>query len=134
MGLMFILGIMSCSSDYDPDLPLTYGDPDSIAFNEVHSTGNPDWIELYNYGNAEVDLKDWMVFDQEENMYVLFPYENIVAGILIFIIGFIIAGFELLLDDNIALSIIGILMIAGAFALLRIHKSLASSDYAHCSF
>ncbi len=70
-GVIFVLGMVSCSNNDDPDLPITYGDPDSIAFNEIHSTGNPDWIELYNYGNAEVDLKDWRVFDQEENMYAI---------------------------------------------------------------
>ena len=68
--LMFFLGIMSCSED-DPELLVISDLPDSVAFNEVHTTGNPDWIELYNYGNAEVDLKDWKVFDKEENIYSL---------------------------------------------------------------
>ena len=69
--LVFLVGVMSCSKDDDPDLPVNYGEPDSIAFNEIHTTGNPDWIELYNYGNADVDLKDWKVFDQEENLYTI---------------------------------------------------------------
>lgn len=73
--IVFFLGIMSCSED-DPELPVISDQPDSVAFNELHTTGNPDWIELYNYGNAEVDLKDWKVFDKEENIYSL-PAGNI---------------------------------------------------------
>jgi len=67
---ILFLGIISCS-DGDSEPPITIDLPDSVAFNEVHSTGNPDWIELYNYGKADVDLKDWKVFDQEENLYAL---------------------------------------------------------------
>jgi len=68
--LVLFLWIMSCS-DEGTDPPVTLDQPDSIAFNEVHSTGNPDWIELYNYGEADVDLKDWKVFDRSENIYSL---------------------------------------------------------------
>ena len=69
-GIAFLLGIMSCSKD-DPKIPESPSVPDSVAFNEVHSSGSPDWIELYNFGKADVDLEDWKVFDQEENIYAL---------------------------------------------------------------
>jgi hypothetical protein len=68
--IIVIIGIFSCSQD-DPAEPTNIAAPDSVAFNEVYSTGNPDWIELYNYGNADVDLSGWKVFDQEENLYAL---------------------------------------------------------------
>lgn len=74
--LVLFIGVMSCS-DEGSDPPLTIEEPDSIAFNEIHSTGNPDWIELYNYGNADVNLEGWKVFDSPLNMYTL-PSGNIV--------------------------------------------------------
>ena len=68
--LVLFLGVVSCSDD-GTDPPLIVEEPDSIAFNELHSTGNPDWIELYNYGNADVNLEGWKVFDSPLNMYTL---------------------------------------------------------------
>jgi hypothetical protein len=68
--LVLFLGVISCS-DEGTDPPIIVEQPDSIAFNEIHSTGNPDWIELYNYGNADVDLEGWKVFDSPINMYTL---------------------------------------------------------------
>ncbi len=68
--LVLFLGLVSCS-DEGTDPPITIEQPDSIAFNEIHSTGNPDWIELYNYGNADVNLEGWKVFDSPLNMYTL---------------------------------------------------------------
>ncbi len=68
--LILFVGVVSCSDEeYDP--PVIVEQPDSIAFNELHSTGNPDWIELYNYGNADVNLEGWKVFDSPLNMYTL---------------------------------------------------------------
>ncbi len=68
--LVLFLGVVSCS-DEGTDPPVNVEQPDSIAFNEINSTGNPDWIELYNYGNADVDLEGWKVFDSPLNMYTL---------------------------------------------------------------
>jgi hypothetical protein len=68
--LVLFLGVVSCS-DEETDPPIIVEEPDSIAFNELHSTGNPDWIELYNYGNADVNLEGWKVFDSPLNMYTL---------------------------------------------------------------
>ena len=68
--LVLFLGVVSCS-DEETDPPIIIEEPDSIAFNEIHSTGNPDWIELYNYGNRDVNLEGWKVFDSPLNMYTL---------------------------------------------------------------
>jgi len=68
--LVLFLGIISCS-DEGTDPPVALDEPDSIAFNEVHSTGNPDWIELYNYGQSDVDLTGWKVYDDIVNIYSL---------------------------------------------------------------
>ena len=63
-------GIAACSKD-EPAAPVDPTLPATGAFNEIHSTGNPDWIELYNYGEETVDLEGFMVFDKEENKYSL---------------------------------------------------------------
>jgi hypothetical protein len=68
--LVLFLGVVSCS-DEETDPPIIVEQPDSIAFNELHSTGNPDWIELFNYGNRDVNLEGWKVFDSPLNMYTL---------------------------------------------------------------
>lgn len=70
-SLIFLfIGITSCSSE-DPEPPIDDTLPATIAFNEVHSTGNPDWIELYNYGEENVELGGFTVFDKEESAYIL---------------------------------------------------------------
>lgn len=64
------IGIMACSKD-DPEIIIDDTLPSTIVFNEIHSTGNPDWIELYNYGEETVDLEGYIVFDKEVNRYTL---------------------------------------------------------------
>lgn len=68
--LVLFIGIISCSSD-EPEIPIDDTVPSTIALNEIHSTGNPDWIELYNYGNETVELTGYIVFDKEESSYSL---------------------------------------------------------------
>ncbi len=68
--VLFFLTITGCSKDEPkpiPENPI----PESVAFNEINSTGNPDWIELYNYGDTTVDLTGFIVFDEEANKYTL---------------------------------------------------------------
>jgi len=72
---ILFLGIASCSNE-KPDPEPVIEIPATVAFNEVHTTGNPDWIELYNYGDEDVDLNGFKVFDKEENIYSL-PAGNI---------------------------------------------------------
>jgi len=65
-----LLGIAACSKD-DPQEPTIDPIPETVAFNELSSTGNPDWIELYNYGEEDVDLEGFIVFDVEASKYAL---------------------------------------------------------------
>jgi hypothetical protein len=60
----------ACSKD-DPAPPIDDTMPTTVAFNEINATGNPDWIELYNYGNEDVDLQGFVVYDREEAKYTL---------------------------------------------------------------
>lgn len=60
----------ACSSD-DPTPPIDDTKPTTVAFNEINATGNPDWIELYNYGEEDVDLQGFVVYDREEAKYTL---------------------------------------------------------------
>lgn len=73
------LSLISCSKD-DPEIIVEESVPATIAFNEIQSTGNPDWIELYNYGEESVDLDGFMVFDKEESSYTLPAGNKIQAG------------------------------------------------------
>ena len=67
---ILLIGIMACSND-EPDILIDDTLPSTVAFNEIHSMGNPDWIELYNYGEETVDLEGFKVFDKEESSYSL---------------------------------------------------------------
>ncbi len=64
------IGVMACSKD-DSEIIIEDTLPATIAFNEIQSTGNPDWIELYNYGEETVDLEGFIVFDKEVSSYSL---------------------------------------------------------------
>lgn len=69
--IMLLSGVMACSEN-EPDPPIVDDTlPETIVFNEISSTGNPDWIELYNYGEDAVDVEGFMVFDKEESKYTL---------------------------------------------------------------
>jgi len=67
---LFAVVFAACSKDDNND-PVIEPVPESVAFNELSSTGNPDWIELYNYGEEDVDLAGFIVFDDEANKYTL---------------------------------------------------------------
>jgi hypothetical protein len=68
--LILFVSIMSCSKG-EPVIIIEDTLPATIAFNEIQSTGNPDWIELYNYGEETVDLEGFMVYDKEASSYTL---------------------------------------------------------------
>jgi hypothetical protein len=70
-----LLVLAACSKD-DPEPPVDDTIPTTIVFNEIHTTGNPDWIEIFNYGDEDVDLEGFVVFDKEESKYTL-PAGNI---------------------------------------------------------
>ncbi len=65
-----LLVLAACSKD-DAEPPVEDTKPTTIVFNEISSTGNPDWIELYNYGEEDVDIEGFVVFDKEESKYTL---------------------------------------------------------------
>ncbi len=73
MVLVFIvhplLSLTSCA-DKDPE-PVVIPGSLTIAFNEINATGNPDWIELYNYGEEDVDIQGFVVYDRVEAKYTL---------------------------------------------------------------
>ncbi len=60
----------TCNSD-DPPPPVDEKETDTIIINEIQSTGNHDWIEIYNYGEESVDLKGYIVFDVEDAKYTI---------------------------------------------------------------
>jgi hypothetical protein len=52
-----------------------------IYINEILSTGSPDWIELYNPNNYDVDLSNWQTWDPSTvgTHYVL-PAQTIITA------------------------------------------------------
>ncbi len=52
-----------------------------IYINEILSTGSPDWIELYNPNNYDVDLSNWQTWDPStaSSHYVL-PAQTVITA------------------------------------------------------
>ncbi len=77
--LIFLIGIISCSKEDNDVNPGDEDDiiPTSLSLNEIHSTGNPDWIEIYNYGDITIDIGGFTIYDKEDNKYVLPSGNNI---------------------------------------------------------
>lgn len=71
IAVMHALMVLAACSKDDPELPVDDNTPITIVFNEIHTTGNPDWIEIFNYGDEDVDLEGFVVFDREESKYTL---------------------------------------------------------------
>jgi hypothetical protein len=74
-----LLVLAACSND-DPQTPGGDDMPTTVAFNEIHSTGAPDWIELYNFGQQEADIEGFVVFDKEESTYALPAGHTVAPG------------------------------------------------------
>jgi len=80
--LLLLIGIISCSKEDNDVNPGDEDDiiPTSLSLNEIHSTGNPDWIEIYNYGDITIDIGGFTIYDIEDNKYVLPSGNNIKPG------------------------------------------------------
>ncbi len=64
--LIFLLGFSSCVKDE----PLITEDPvvgvSTLKINEIVSTGDPDWMELYNGGNTDLNLAGYKLADSNK--------------------------------------------------------------------
>lgn len=67
--LLNLIYFAACSQK-DPEEPTPSG-PVTVAFNEINATGSPDWIELYNYGDEDVDIQGFVVYDRVDAKYTL---------------------------------------------------------------
>jgi hypothetical protein len=70
ISILSLLLFATCGED-EPKPPVDNTKPDTIIINEIQSTGNPDWIELYNYGEETVDLEGFKIFDVETAKYTI---------------------------------------------------------------
>jgi len=62
--LMIFVGITSCVKDEDLKDPTPTGNGDSTIFlNELVSTGDPDYVELYNSSEEVVDISGYTISD-----------------------------------------------------------------------
>lgn len=60
---MIFVGITSCVKDEDLKDPSITGGDSSIFLNELVSTGDPDYIELYNSADETVDISGYTISD-----------------------------------------------------------------------
>jgi hypothetical protein len=78
LALINVLMVLAACSKDEPEPPVEETIPTTVAFNEINASGNPDWIELYNYGDEDVDLEGFVVFDKEDSKYSL-PAGNVIS-------------------------------------------------------
>ena len=68
LSLILLLVFSACVKDEDLKDPTSTGPSGSpILFNEILSTGDPDWVELYNTSDEAVDLTNYVVSDPGAN-------------------------------------------------------------------
>ncbi len=63
--VIFSMAFISCSRD-EPAITQVVVKPTIIKMNEIYSRGvptDPDWIEIYNASEIEVDLSGYKVYD-----------------------------------------------------------------------
>lgn len=54
----------------------------TVVINEIESNGDPvaDWVELYNTGDAPVDISGWLVIDNDDkHAPLVFPGSTVIA-------------------------------------------------------
>ncbi len=69
LTIIVFVGLAACDKTEEPEPPQLK--PGALIFNEIMSTGNPDWIELYNIGEQPVDIQGYVVYDDIANKYSL---------------------------------------------------------------
>ncbi len=63
LALAFALALAACDGDRTVDLYINEFMADNLDYLTLDDTSSPDWIELYNGGDAEVDLTGIYVSD-----------------------------------------------------------------------
>lgn len=61
--LILLIGFVSCVKDEDLKEPSNVNTNAPVLINELLSTGDPDWVELYNLTNEVVDLTGYVLSD-----------------------------------------------------------------------
>lgn len=60
-----------CIKDEMPEIEVVESSDIELYINEVFSTGDPDWVELYNASDSEIDLSGFEVSDGPAAKYTL---------------------------------------------------------------
>ncbi|MBN1251570.1 MAG: lamin tail domain-containing protein [Bacteroidales bacterium] len=95
--LILVLGFTGCLKDEDLSSPLKSDESESpILINEIYSTGDPDWVELFNSTNEDIDISGYNLSDSPEGKYTL-PSGTIVPanGYYVFMVVKADVGFSL---------------------------------------
>ncbi len=90
-----LLGLTSCLKDEDL-IQKEETVESAIVINEVYSTGDPDWVEIYNQTDEDVNMKGYKISDGYEPKYTIEGDQIVPAnGFLVLPIDKEIMGFSL---------------------------------------
>lgn len=70
---VFLIALFSATSCVKDELVETEGPvvaTSTVKLNEILSTGDPDWIELYNEGSESVDLSGYKLTDSSQEWFI----------------------------------------------------------------
>ncbi len=75
-----LIGISSCVKDEDLKEPSMENNNSSIFLNEIEGHGDPDYIELYNGTNADIDLGGYKLHDKDPSEAYVIPGGTIIPA------------------------------------------------------
>jgi len=61
LPFLFLILLFSCSTK--EDIIATQESNINLKINEIMSTGSPDWLEIYNPGDQDVDISGFLLYD-----------------------------------------------------------------------
>jgi len=70
-AILIPFGLISCSDDPEPFIPVVGNSPFELYINEINPTGDPDYLEIYNPGTESIDLEGFLIFDDPTDRYTI---------------------------------------------------------------
>ena len=96
--IMVAFVLTQCVKDEMPEIDTSQQQNSDLQLfiNEVLTTGSPDWVEIYNAGDAAIDMSDFRISDNDSPKYNLPAGTNIAAkGYLVIMLDKAVTGFSL---------------------------------------
>ena len=79
LTLMFVFA-ESCVKDEDLKEPEVKPEVNTVVLNEIMAAGDPDYIELYNKADHEVDISGYKLHDKDPSEAYTIPEGTIISG------------------------------------------------------